>query len=75
MGLTDVSWLQLPYVTSLLVQTRIAPPRRTQPTNEETKYDDDDDVVSVDYTIGRPSIGLGSGRAMRPQPSMVLNNT
>ncbi|VVA96516.1 unnamed protein product [Arabis nemorensis] len=52
------------------VTTRIAPPRRTQPTNEETKNDDDDDVVSVDYTIGRPSIGLGSGRAMRPQTSM-----
>lgn len=54
------------------MQTKIAPPRRTQPAaNEESKNDDDDDVVSVDYTIGRPSIGLGSGRAMRPQSSMV----
>ncbi|CAE5966167.1 unnamed protein product [Arabidopsis arenosa] len=53
------------------VMTKIAPPRRTQPTNEGNKNDgDDDDVVSVDYTIGRPSIGLGSGRAMRPQSSM-----
>ncbi|CAL9219643.1 unnamed protein product [Arabidopsis halleri] len=53
------------------VMTKIAPPRRTQPTNEGNKNDgDDDDVVSVDYAIGRPSIGLGSGRAMRPQSSM-----
>ncbi|XP_056842055.1 coiled-coil domain-containing protein SCD2 [Raphanus sativus] len=55
------------------VVTKIAPPRRTQPANEDRKNDDDDDgddVVSVDYTIGRPSIGLGSGRAMRPQASM-----
>ncbi|KAG7615318.1 hypothetical protein ISN45_At04g008640 [Arabidopsis thaliana x Arabidopsis arenosa] len=54
------------------VMTKIAPPRRTQPTNEGNKNDgnDDDDVVSIDYTIGRPSIGLGSGRAMRPQSSM-----
>ncbi|KAF2545274.1 hypothetical protein F2Q70_00023992 [Brassica cretica] len=55
------------------VVTKIAPPRRTQPVNEDKKKDDDDDdddVVSVDYTIGRPSIGLGSGRAMRPQASM-----
>lgn len=54
------------------MQTKIVPPRRTQPAaNEESKNDDDDDVVSVDYTIGRPSIGLGSGRAVRPQSSMV----
>uniref|UniRef100_A0A0D3CMP8 Coiled-coil domain-containing protein SCD2 n=1 Tax=Brassica oleracea var. oleracea TaxID=109376 RepID=A0A0D3CMP8_BRAOL len=55
------------------VVTKIAPPRRTQPVNEDKKKDDDDDdddVVSVDYTIGRPSIGLGSGRTMRPQASM-----
>ncbi|ESQ49574.1 hypothetical protein EUTSA_v10020103mg [Eutrema salsugineum] len=54
------------------VMTKIAPPRRTQPANEENKNedDDDDDVVSVDYIIGRPSIGLGSGR-MRPQSSMT----
>lgn len=55
------------------MQTKIAPPRRTQPANEGNKNDgDDDDVVSVDYAIGRPSIGLGSGKAMRPQSSMVL---
>ncbi|EOA32988.1 hypothetical protein CARUB_v10016318mg [Capsella rubella] len=53
------------------VMTKIAPPRRTPPANEDNKNDEDDDVVSVDYTIGRPSIGLGSGRAMRPQSSMT----
>ncbi|CAH8306120.1 unnamed protein product [Eruca vesicaria subsp. sativa] len=61
------------YIYLISAQTKIAPPRRTQPVNEDKKKDDDDDdddVVSVDYTIGRPSIGLGSGRAMRPQASM-----
>ncbi|XP_010524893.1 PREDICTED: coiled-coil domain-containing protein SCD2-like isoform X2 [Tarenaya hassleriana] len=59
------------------ILNKTTPPKRPQmnfqqPANEETKDadDDDDNELSIDYTIGRPSIGLGGGRAMRPQSSM-----
>ncbi|XP_010546642.1 PREDICTED: coiled-coil domain-containing protein SCD2-like isoform X2 [Tarenaya hassleriana] len=57
------------------VVTKAAPQRHQQmnfqqTSTEENKDDDDDDEFSVDYAIGRPSIGLGGGRATRPQSSM-----